>query len=143
MLFPSIRPSMFFRPEEHTFFSKGLDDVGIFQVTEIHVGDKDNRVTVRFRATAIHIAVDLQLHRTFAVGAFRVNPNDYLFLPQLPLHEGRRERVHRSSGIQPLPRFEDDSVRGFFHGHRVGPDDLPLLVPAKKGQVFLQLAQNI
>lgn len=129
MGFPSISPGVFFRPEENTFLSKGIDDVGILQTAEIHVGDKDNRMAVRFQAAAIHITVNLQLHGTLAVGAFRVDPDDHLLLPQPPLHEGRRKSVHRSSGIQPLPRAKGDPVRGLFNGHRVGPDDLPLLVP--------------
>ena len=133
---------MFFRPEENAFLSKSIDDVGIFQAAEIHVRDKDNGPAIRFPAAAIHVTVNLQLHGTFAVGAFRVDPNDHLLLPQPPLHEGRRKSVHRSSGIQPLSRVEGNTVRGLFHGHRVSPDNLPPLVPVEEGQVFFQIDQD-
>lgn len=99
MPFPSIRPGMFFRPEEDAFLSKGIDDVGIFQTAEIHIGNKDNGTAIRFRTTAIHIAVDLHLHGSFAVRAFRFNLNDHVLLPQSPLHEGRCESVRSSGGI--------------------------------------------
>ena len=100
MLFPSISPGVFFRPEEDAFFSKGIDDMGFLQTTEIHVGDKDNRMAIRFLAAAIHGTVNLHPHGTFAVGAFRFDLYDHILLPQPPLHEGRRESVHRSGGIQ-------------------------------------------
>jgi hypothetical protein len=53
MLSPSIVSGVFFRPEENTFLSKSIDDVGILQTAEIHVGDKDNRMALRFQAPAI------------------------------------------------------------------------------------------
>ncbi len=99
MPFPSVGPGVIFRPEEDTFLSKGIDDVGIFQTAEIHLGDEDNGTAIRFQAAAIHCAVDLHLHGSFTVGAFRFNLNAHLFLPQMPLHEGRRESVHRSGGV--------------------------------------------
>ena len=68
MLFPPIGPGVFFRPEETTFLSKGLDDVGVLQTAEIHVGDKDNRMVLRFRAAAIHVTVDLHLQGSFTAG---------------------------------------------------------------------------
>ena len=140
MRFPSISPGVFFRPEENTFLSKSIDDVGILQTAEIHIGDKDNRMALRFRAAAIHVTVNLQLHGTLAVDAFRVDPNDHLLLPQPPLHEGRRKSVHRSGGVQLFTRIEGDPVRGFFHSHRVSPDDTSLFVPNQKSQVFFQIA---
>ena len=134
---------MFFRPEENAFLSKSIDDVGIFQAAEIHVGDKNNRMAPRFQAAAIHVTVDLHLQGPFAVSTFRVHLNDHLLPPQPPLHEGRCESVHRSGGVQLFPRVEGDPVRGFLHGHRIGPDDPSLFVPNQKSQVFFQILQNI
>jgi hypothetical protein len=99
MHFPAIAPGVFFRPEEDTFLSKGFDDVGIFQTADIHIGNKDNGTAVLFCTAAIHIAVDLHLHGDFAVRTFRFNLYDHVFLPQSPLHEGRRESVRCSGGI--------------------------------------------
>jgi hypothetical protein len=75
MLFFSIGPGMFFRPEENAFLSKGLDNVGFLPAAEIHSGDKDDRTAILVRTAAMHIAVDFQLHRFFTVGAFRLDPN--------------------------------------------------------------------
>lgn len=99
MPFPSIFPGVFFRPEEDTFLSKYIDDVVIFQTGEINVGNEDNGMAIRFRAAAVHIAVDLQPHGAFAVRAFRFNLNGHVLLPQPPLHEGRCKRVRGSGGI--------------------------------------------
>jgi len=90
---------MFFRPEENAFLSKCLDDIRILKTAKIDIRDKDNGTAVRFQAPAIHITIDLHLHGSLAVGAFRFNLDDHLLLPQPPLHEGRRESVHRSGGI--------------------------------------------
>ena len=81
MLFLSISPGVFFRPEENTILSKGIDDVGILQTAEIHVGDKNNGTAIRFLVAAIQVTVDLQLHGTLAMGAFRLNLYDYLCFP--------------------------------------------------------------
>jgi hypothetical protein len=99
MPLPAITPGVFFRPEEDTFLSKSIDDVGIFQTADIHIGNKDNGSAIRFRTAAIHIAVDLHTHGDFAVRTFRFNLNDHILLPQSPLHEGRRESVRCSGGI--------------------------------------------
>jgi hypothetical protein len=139
MPFPSMVPGVFFRPEEDTFLSEHIDDVGVFQMGEINVGNEDNGTAIRFRATAVHITVDLQQHGAFAVRAFRFNLNSHVLLSQPPLHEGRCKRVCCSSGIQPLSRIKTDSVRGFFNRHRISPDDLPLLIPVQESQVFFQI----
>lgn len=134
---------MFFRPEENAFLSKGLDDVRILKAAKIDIGDKDNGTAIRFLTAAIHIPIDLHLHGSLAVGAFRLNLNDHVLLPQPPLHEGRRESVHRSGGIKPLPRGKGYSVRGFFNRHGIGPDDSSLFVPNQKSQVFFQILQIV
>ena len=134
---------MFFRPEEDAFLSKCLDDVRILKTAKIDVRDKDNGTAIRFPATAIHITIDLHLQGPFAVSTFRVHLNDHFLPPQPPLHEGRRESVHRSGGVQLFPRVEGDPVRGFLHGHRIGPDDPSLFVPNQKSQMFFQILQNI
>ena len=90
---------MFFRPEENAFLSKCLDNVRILQTAKINVRNKDDGTAIPFPAAAIHSAVDLHLDGSLAVGAFRFNLDDHLLLPQPPLHEGRRESVHRSGGI--------------------------------------------
>ena len=81
MHFPSILPGMLFRPEENAFLSESIDDVGILQAGKINLGDKDNRMAFRFQAAAIHVTVDLHLHGTLAMGAFRFNLNDYVLPP--------------------------------------------------------------
>ena len=46
-----------------------------------------------------HFAVQGQLHRVIAMRTYRIDRNRQGFISQLPLHEGRGNRIHRSGGI--------------------------------------------
>jgi hypothetical protein len=113
--------------------------VGFLPTAEIHFGDKDDRTAIYVWTAAMHIVVNLQLHRFLTVGTFRLDPNGQRLLPQSPLHEGRRKSVHRSGGVELLPGAEGNPVGGFFNGHRISPDDLAQFVPVQEGQVFFQI----
>ena len=59
-----------------------------------------------------------------------------------PLHEGRRDRVDRSSGVGALTRTEGDLVRRRFRGERVGPGDRAAGVPEDEGEAALQVIEE-
>jgi hypothetical protein len=63
-----------------------------------------------------------------AVPAGRLDLDTQIFLPELPLHEGRRYRVDRSGRVEVFPRAESDLVGCLLHRHGVGPHHLALLV---------------
>ena len=59
----------------------------------------------------MEIAVDLDVQCAPAAGAFRGDDEIEGFIPELPLHEGRRYRVLRSSGVYLFTAAEKDAVR--------------------------------
>ena len=62
--------------------------------------------------------VDLQGHRPAAVIALGMDGQGEGCLPELPLHEGRREGVFRSGSVEALAAVEGDGVgRGFRRRH--------------------------
>ena len=65
-----------------------------------------------------------------------------VFLPELPLHEGRRDRVDRSGGVELFPRAESDLVGRLFHRDRVSPGHLALLIAEQEGQAVFQFLQD-
>ena len=90
-------------------------------------------------AATIHILVNFQLHGSLTVNALADHPDTNRFIPQFPLHEGRRKGVHRSSGIQLLTGIKGNKMRSFFNRTRIGPDDLTLVISDQEGQVFFQV----
>jgi len=58
--------------------------------------------------------IDNELHRFTAMGASGSDLDFEGGLPQLPLHEGRRNRVFSSSSIQAFAGAEDEVLRGLI-----------------------------
>ena len=91
----------------------------------------------------IEFAVDDELHRFTALGA---GGSDLYFegaLPQLPLHEGRRNRVFRSGGVESLAAAKLYLVRRPVDGHWVSPGDSPGWISEDKGHAFLELVEIV
>ena len=63
-----------------------------------------------------------------AVGAFSLDRKGERFSSELPLHEGHRDRVYRSGGVNLLAAAESNMVWGNIHRHRIGPGNLALRV---------------
>ena len=70
------------------------------------------------------------------MGACRVNVKVYCFFSELPLHEGRRNRVDPSGGVNLLAATERDEMGCLFNSHRVRPGHSALFVSVKKSQFF-------
>jgi hypothetical protein len=76
----------------------------------------------------MQVAIDLDMDRLVAMGADRIDLERKLFFAELPLHEGRRDRVYRSGRVDLFAAAEMDAMWRGLSRHRVGPNDLPLLV---------------
>jgi hypothetical protein len=76
----------------------------------------------------VQIAIDLDMNRLVAMDADRIDLEVRLFFAELPLHEGRRDRVYRSGRVDLFASAEMDAVRRGLGSHRVGPNDLAFLV---------------
>jgi hypothetical protein len=132
-------PGVFFRPEEDTFLSEGINDVGFFQTTEIDLRNKNERAAFLVLAMPIHGAINLQLQRPMTVGTFRGDMDGQVPFFQSPLHEGRSEGVDRSGGVDLFPGVEGNKMRGLFNCQGIGPGDLSQLIPVKESQMFFQI----
>ena len=71
----------------------------------------------------IQVAVYLDVQGFLAVTTFGFDLKAQAFFSQLPLHEGRRNRVYCSSRINLLSRAESNPVRGGVNRHRICPGD--------------------
>ncbi len=74
----------------------------------------------------MQITINLEVDRLAAMATGSLDGEGQVFLAELPLHEGRRNRVDRSGGVEFFPRTERDLVGGFVHRHRVSPGHLTL-----------------
>ena len=62
---------MFFRPEEYTAISEGVDDVGFIQCMDIDIGYKDDGIGSLIFDPVIEFAVNAEVHLLRAVRTFR------------------------------------------------------------------------
>ena len=76
------------------------------------------------------------------MSAFRFDDKREPFVSQLPLHEGRRNRVNRSGRIDLLACAERDAMRRAVNRHRIGPRDRALLVPEDERHMLFQFVQD-
>ena len=83
--------------------SEGVNNAGIFQGAEIDIRDENQWLGAWFRDGVLEITVHLDPYFFSTVGAFCSNGQGQLTFEQLPLHEGRRNRVDTSSGVYFLP----------------------------------------
>jgi hypothetical protein len=90
----------------------------------------------------MQVAVQLDMDGLVTMGTDRIDLAGDIFLSQLPLHEGRRNRVDRSSRVDLLAGVEPDAVRCRLSRHRISPNDLASLVAKEERHPFLQLVQD-
>ena len=76
----------------------------------------------------IQLTVDLQMQWLAAVGALGRHHNGQRFATQLPLHEGRRNRVDGSSCVSLLTSAKGDAVRRLGSSDGIGPGNRSPLV---------------
>ncbi len=82
------------------------------------------------------------MERPATVGAFCLDGEREKFSSQLPLHEGHRNRVDASSGVDLLTSTEGHPVWGRRYCHRISPNDGTLSIPEKESHVRFQLTQD-
>jgi hypothetical protein len=76
------------------------------------------------------------------VGALGLDQRRDRLGSQLPLHEGRRQRVERSGCVQSLLTVQRDSMGSRLDGDRVGPGDHAVPIAKEEGQVPLEVVKN-
>jgi len=74
---------------------------------------------------------DLDRFRTMP--AFRLDRDRQRGVAKSPLHEGRRDCVNRSGGVQFFSRIKGGLMGSLSDGHGIGPRDFPLFVSVQKG----------
>jgi hypothetical protein len=77
-----------------------------------------------------------------AVATFTLNGECYFVCSELPLHEGRRNRVDPSGSVDLLAGTECDALRRFVCRHRVCPGHGALFVAKEESQILFQLVQD-
>ncbi len=95
----------------------------------------------RFHDVIVQIAVHFEMDRFATMRARRLDGKRQWLFSQLPLHEGRRNRVYRSSRVRLFAGAKGDVMGRLVHGHGIRPGDRALLVSEQKGHVLLQLVQ--
>ena len=112
------------------------------EVFPVHLGQEDQGVRPIIVYSERHVAAEGELHRTGTVAARGLKGYRERFLPQLPLHEGRREGVLRSSRVELFARAESQAMRRRLHRDGIGPGDCAMLVPNQEEELLLQLLEN-
>ena len=84
----------------------------------------------------VQLTVDLQMQWLSTVRALGGYDDGQGFATQLPLHEGRRNRVDRSSRVPLLAGAKGNLMWRLSCGHGVGPGDRTMLVPEQEGHVL-------
>ena len=125
------------------FLSERVNDAGVFQRVKVDHGDKDQWLGSCAVDCVLQIAVNLHRDGLAAVCAAGEQRTDYFFLPELPLHEGRRDRVDPSGRVNLFPGVDGDAVRGRLDRHRVGPGHLAALVAEEEGHMLFQLGDDL
>ena len=133
---------MFFRPEEDTLVSERIDDAFGFKLKQIYVRYKDDRLAAFLLHAELQLAVDHDFHGLSAMNAFSIDDNRNVFLPQSPLHEGRRKRVNSSGRVQLFAGVKGHVMRRFINSYRVGPNNFSLVVSEQKCHMLLQVVQD-
>lgn len=84
----------------------------------------------------IHLRIHLNAYFLSAVSASSLEYECYLFFSQLPLHEGRRNRVDPSGSVDLLTGTKREAMGSRFDCHRVRPDYGTLFISIEKGQLL-------
>jgi hypothetical protein len=79
---------------------------------------------------------------TAALNAFAGDDEIQRFVSKSPLHEGRRNRVNRSSDVYLLPTAKENPVRRRFGRHRVSPQHISQFITIEKRHACFKLVQD-
>lgn len=120
-----------------------MDDIRLFKLIPIDIRGKHEQPGVLIEQPVIQRPIHGQFQRPAAMSAFALNVKGQLLpLPQSPLHEGRRQRVLRSSAVEALTAAESDQMRRAINRHRVGPGDRPGFVSPEEEELMFQVVQD-
>jgi len=95
---------------------------------DIDQGSKNQRLRPDIEHANSQLTVNFEMDWSLAVSTFGLNGKGERFSSELPLHEGHRDRVYRSGGVNLLAAAESNMVWGNIHRHRIRPGDLTLRV---------------
>jgi len=85
------------------------------------------------------LAVHLDLDFFSAMSAFGLDGKSQVLFSELPLHEGRRNRVDASGSVNFLAAAESDAVGGWLRSDGISPGHRPLLISEEESHVLFQL----
>ena len=115
----------------------------MFKTIPVDVRLEHQRTGAALADAVFEFAVDFDVHRLAAVCAARLDSHREILASQPPLHEGRRYRVFRSGGVEPLSGIEHQPVRRFGGGDGKRPAHLAFVIANEEKQVLFQVIQNL
>lgn len=101
-----------------------MEDIWFGKPIPSHVRQEDQRLSGALPDREPQAAVHLEMQPPAAMLAARGNVDRQIFVQQLSLHEGRRQRVLRSSAVQALAGAEAQDMGRGLNGEGEGPDHL-------------------
>jgi hypothetical protein len=122
--------------------SEGVDNAGVFQGAEIHRGDENQGMSIRIGDRILQFAVHLDADFFARLSTFALNLEVQRFVAELPLHEGRRDGVDRSSSVDLFTCAKCHPVRRWHHRDRIRPNNGAILITIEEGQILFQYIQN-
>jgi hypothetical protein len=122
--------------------SVGINNARFGQFVKVYKWLKNQRLTFFFDDMIAQVTADFDMHRSSTMRAFRFDGHRQRFFSQAPLHEGRRNRVFRSGGIDTFTSTEGQIMGGLVNRHRIRPGNHALGVPEQKRQMLLQVIQD-
>jgi hypothetical protein len=112
--------------------SERIDDAWVLQRVEIHRWHEDQRPCIRVADGVSQVAVYFNLDFFPTAGAFCLDGKRQQFVSELPLHEGRRNRVDRSGSVNALTAAERHALGRGCGRDRVGPQNCSRFVPVQE-----------
>ncbi len=119
-----------------------MDDVRAFESLPIDIGFEEQRVRVFFPDLRIQFAVDRNVERLAAVSALGFEFNGKLLSSEAPLHEGRSERILRSSTVGALSGTELQAMRRGLAGDWKCPTDFSSVIANQEEEVAFEIFHN-
>jgi len=120
-----------------------VDDGWIRECAPVHGGLEDQWVWAAPRDPMIELAVDDELELLATVGAGGFDFDLEEAVAQVPLHEGRRDRVLRSGGVESFSGAEDEMVLGRFDSDRKRPRDVGAVSAHEEKAIALEIVHDV
>jgi len=120
-----------------------VDDVRAFESLPIDIWLEEQRVGVCLSYLGIQLAVDRDVKCLAAVSTLGLEFNGKLLSSEAPLHEGRSERVFRSSAMSAFSRTELQAMRRGLAGDGKCPADFARAVSNQEEEMAFQVFHNV